>query len=67
MNKSLDKLENYLNKITEKNKIWKIRNTVQAVEAAKGDVSSIKVVGLFAKLSDLNIGGNPHIKIVTGL
>jgi hypothetical protein len=31
MPQSLDKLEKYLSGVTEKNKLWKIRNNVQAI------------------------------------
>ena len=67
MSQSLDKLELHLNKITEESKIWKIRNTVQAIEASKCDISRINVVGMFSKLTDLNIGGNFRIKSLQGI
>ena len=53
---SLDRVDKYLKKITEKNKLWKIRNNVQAIEAFQCQLKNIEMVGTFYQLSDLNIG-----------
>jgi hypothetical protein len=67
MPQGLDKLENYINKIGEKNKIFKIRNIVQTVEAFQCDISSVRVVGMFVKLLDLNLGDNPRLQSLKGV
>ena len=64
---SLDILETHLGKIKERNKLWKITNTVQYIEAFQCNISCIRVVGMFAKLMDLNIGGNPGLKSLRGI
>jgi hypothetical protein len=58
MPQSLEKLECHLNTIVEKNKLWKIRNTIQTIEAFQCNLSNIRVTGMFFKLLDLNIGNN---------
>jgi Leucine-rich repeat (LRR) protein len=67
MPKGLQKLETYLMKMKEKNKIWKVRNTVQTIEAYQCKLDNIKVVSLFSKLQDLNIGGNPNLTSLAGV
>lgn len=67
MPKCLDKLENHLKQVSEENRIWKIRNTVQAIEAFQCQLDNIKVVGTFFLLSDLNIGENNLIKSLKGI
>lgn len=67
MPESLDRLEKYMGNIPEKNKIWKIRNCVEGIEAFQSHLSKIEVVGTFIKLSDLNIGGNPLLTSLKGI
>jgi Leucine-rich repeat (LRR) protein len=64
---SLEKLESCMKEIPEKNKLWKVKNTVQSIEAFQCDLSNIYVVGKFAKLSDLNIGNNNRITSLEGI
>ena len=64
---SFNILENYLNQITEKNKLWKIRNTVLVVQAFSCNLSNINIISLFVQLTDLNIGQNPSIKSLKGI
>jgi len=67
MPNSLQKLESHLNKVKEKNKIWKIRNTVVNIEAYQCKLENIKIINLFSKLQDLNIGANPHLTSLAGI
>jgi adenylate cyclase class IV len=67
MPQSLEKVEAHLNKIEEKNRVWKVRNSVHSVEVFHCSLDNIKPVGLFMKLTDLNIGDNPELKSLEGI
>ena len=67
MPQSLDILERQVKKIKQKNKIWKIKNNVQAIEAFQCQLTSIRVVNMLSKLQDLNVGENPQLKSLRGV
>ena len=67
MPQSLERLNNYLKEIKEKNKIWKITHTIQSIEAYHCQLDHIQTISRFSCLQDLDIGSNPGVKTLKGI